>query len=165
MQKPKEVAERVFCLVTGRICLWDWGSYWNSGGCQHVLGKHWPAQPEQWMLQVAAVPLGCQASCRSKGQGSTWDYRFSSLLKAQIPLLQYNCWHAPGWICSQITALHCTWQKTLMPPCQRLHVVSIGHFLGWVFLWEEIKLIFLYLLCLSAKNGKKIRVLILTWKH
>lgn len=153
MQKPKEMAERGFVLLLGEFTC-----------SHHLLGKHWTAQPEQWMLQ--AVPFGCKAAfvspAEAKGRALPEPTSFHLYWRLKLPLLQYNSSHAPSWICSQITALHCNLQKVLTPPWQKLHMVSIGHFLGWVFLWEEIKLIFLCLFWLSTKNGKKVKVLIYT---
>lgn len=148
-------------------CYWDsLVSYWNLGGSHHLLGKHLPAQPEQWMLQVTAIPFGWEASfvllAEAKGRALPEPTGFHLYSRLKFPFLQYSSWRALGWICSQITALHCTLQKVLIPSCQKLHVVSIGHFLGWAFLLEETKLIFLCLFWLSTKNRQKVKVLIYT---
>lgn len=169
MQKPKEMAERGFALLLGGFTC---GTGWNLN---FLLKFGWFPPPVRKALTSSTRAVNAAShsfsfwmqsiicfTCRNKGQGSTWAYKYHLYSKLKLPLLQYNSWHAPGWICSQVTALHCALQKVLIPPCLELHVVSIGHFLGWVFLWEEMKLIFLCLFWLSTKNGKKVRVLIYT---
>lgn len=156
MQKSKEMAEREFVLLLG------W--FTCATGAPTEIWVVPTAQPEQWMLQVTTFPFGCKASFVSPAETKGWALpeptSFHLYSRLKFPLLQYNSWHAPGWICSQVTALHCILQKVLILPCLKLHMVSIDPFLGWVFLGEEMKLIVLCLFWLSTKNGKKVRVLI-----
>lgn len=93
MQKPKEMAERGFALILGGFTC---GTGWNLN---FLLKFGWFPPPVRKALTSSTRAVNAAShsfsfwmqsiicfTCRNKGQGSTWAYKFSSLLKAEIAI-------------------------------------------------------------------------------
>lgn len=93
MQKPKEMAERGFALLLGGFTC---GTGWNLN---FLLKFGWFPPPVRKALTSSTRAVNAAShsfsfwmqsiicfTCRNKGQGSTWAYKFSSLLKAEIAI-------------------------------------------------------------------------------
>lgn len=107
MQKPKEMAERVFVLLLGFACfLLKFG--WFPPPVRKALTSSTRTVNATshsysfWMRSIICF------TCRSKGQGSTRAYRFSSLLKAQIsiPAVQFLTCTRVDLLSNHSTALY-----------------------------------------------------------